>query len=310
MTKVGFVGLGTMGAGFANNVAKAGFELTVHDLHRQLADRFIQAGATWAPTPKALAERSDVILTSLPGPPEVAAVVLDATDGLAAGMQPGAAIFDLSTNSPSKVRELHAALTATGLHFLDAPVSGGPAGAASGKCAIWVGGDKAVFDRHRGVLDAMGDQVRYIGEIGAGSIAKLTHNAAGYAMQCAFAEVMSVGVKAGVEPLSLWRAIRQGARGRARSFDFMAAQFMVDQYDPPAFQLKLAHKDVALAAELGREMGVPMRFVNLALAELTEAMARGWDGRDSRVAMKLQLERAGVEVKCDPAQVRAAIEQE
>lgn len=309
MTRVGFIGLDTMGAGFASNVAKAGFEMTVHDLHRQLADRFIQAGAAWAPTPKALAERSDVILTSLPGPPEVAAVVQGA-EGLAAGMTPGAAIFDLSTNSPAKVRELHAALAAKGLHFLDAPVSGGPAGAASGKCAIWVGGDKAVFDRHRAVLDAMGDQVRYIGDIGAGSIAKLTHNAAGYAMQAAFAEVMSVGVKAGVEPLSLWRAIRQGARGRARSFDFMAAQFMIDQYDPPAFQLKLAHKDVTLAAELGREMGVPMRMINLTLAEMTEAMARGWEGRDSRVAMKLQLERAGVEVKCDPAQVRAAMEQE
>jgi 3-hydroxyisobutyrate dehydrogenase len=299
-----------MGASFAANVQKAGFDLTVHDLHRQVAERHIQAGAAWAASPEALAAASDVILTSLPGPPEVDAVVLDEAEGLAAGMRPGAAIFDLSTNAPSRVRRLHAVLKARGLHFLDAPVSGGPKGAASGRCAIWVGGDKAVFDRHRAVLDAMGDQVRYIGEIGAGSIAKLTHNAAGYAMQCAIAEVMSMGVKAGVEPLALWRAIRQGARGRARSFDFLADQFMVDQYEPPAFALKLAHKDVSLAAELGRETGVPMRFVNLALAELTEAMARGWEGRDSRVAMTLQTERAGVTVKCDPTQVRAAIEQE
>ncbi|MEQ9642264.1 MAG: NAD(P)-dependent oxidoreductase [Alphaproteobacteria bacterium] len=309
MTKVGFIGLGTMGASFASNVQKAGFDLTVHDLHRQLAERHVQAGAGWAASPKALGEECEVVLTSLPGPPEVDAVVLDAA-GLAAGLKPGSAIFDLSTNSPSRVRRLHGLLAEKGIHFFDAPVSGGPKGAASGKCAIWVGGDEAVFNKYKHVLDAMGDQVRRIGDIGAGSIAKLAHNAAGYAMQTAFAEVMAMGVKGGLDPLALWSAIRQGARGRQRSFDFMADQYMVDQFDPPAFALKLAHKDVSLAAELGRELGVPMRMINMTLAELTEALGRGWEGRDSRVAMTLQNERAGITVKADPARVRQMIENE
>lgn len=309
MTKVGFIGLGTMGASFASNVQKAGFDLTVHDLHRQVAERHVQAGATWADSPKALAERCGVVLTSLPGPPEVDAVVLDA-EGLAAGLKPGSAIFDLSTNSPSRVRRLHGILAEKGIHFFDAPVSGGPKGAASGRCAIWVGGDKAVYEQHKHVLDSMGDQVRYIGDIGSGAIAKLAHNAAGYAMQTAFAEVMSMGVKGGLDPLALWSAIRQGARGRARSFDFMADQYMIDQYDPPAFALRLAHKDVSLAAELGRELGIPMRMINMTLAELTEALGRGWEGRDSRSAMALQNERAGVTIKADPAKVRRVIEEE
>lgn len=309
MTKVGFIGLGTMGASFASNVQKGGFDLTVNDLHRQLAERHVQAGATWADSPKALGEQCEVVLTSLPGPPEVDAVVLD-ENGLAAGLKPGSAIFDLSTNSPSRVRRLHGILAEKGIHFFDAPVSGGPKGAASGKCAIWVGGDEAVYDKYKHVLDSMGDQVRRIGDIGAGSIAKLAHNAAGYAMQTAFAEVMSMGVKGGLDPLALWSAIRQGARGRSRSFDFMADQYMVDQFDPPAFALKLAHKDVSLAAELGRELGVPMRMINMTLAELTEALGRGWEGRDSRVAMTLQNERAGISVKSDPAKVRQAIENE
>jgi 3-hydroxyisobutyrate dehydrogenase len=311
MRKVGFIGLGTMGASFAGNVRKAGFELVVNDLHRQVAERHLAAGATWAASPRELAEQCEVILTSLPGPPEVEAVATDPETGLMAGMKPGSAYFDLSTNSPTLVRRLHARFREKGLHLLDAPVSGGPKGAASGKCAIWVGGDRAVFDKHRHVLDAMGDQVRYIGEIGAGSVAKLVHNSAGYAIQAALAEVFSAGVKAGVDPLSLWEAVRQGARGRQRTFDSLADHFLIDSYDPPDFALRLAHKDVSLACQLGRDVGVPMRIVDLTLAEMTEALNReGWDRRDSRVAMLLQLERAGVEIAVDPARIKAVLDAE
>src|SRR6185436_16002736 len=122
-------------------------------------------------------------------------------------------------------------------------------------------------------------------------VAKLVHNSAGYAIQCALAEVFSMGVKAGVEPLALFEAVRQGARGRVRTFDSLADQFLVNSYEPPSFTLRLAHKDMSLASQLGHEVGVPMRMINLALQELTEARARGWDQRDSRSAMLLQLER-------------------
>lgn len=304
MDKIGFIGVGTMGGGFARNVLKAGFELRVHDLHRQYAEPLLAAGATWAASPRELAASCDVVLTSLPGPPEVAGVAAEVSEGL----RPGGVMFDLSTNSPTLVRSLHAEFARRGQHFLDAPVSGGPRGAASGRCAIWVGGDREVFERHRAVLDAMGDQVRYIGPIGAGSVAKLVHNAAGYAIQCALAEVFSLGVKAGVPPLALFEAVRQGARGRTRTFDMLADQFLVNRYDPPSFALRLAHKDVSLAAQLGQEAGVPLRMITLALQELTEARARGWDHRDSRSAMLLQLERAGVEIQEAPDAVRAVLD--
>ena len=163
------------------------------------------------------------------------------------------------------------------MHFLDAPVSGGPEGAQSGRLALWVGGDREVFDKHKPVLDAIGDQARYVGAIGAGSVAKLVHNCAGYAMQTALAEVFTMGVKAGVEPLTLWEAVRSGAQGRRRTFDRLADQFLINKYEPPAFALKLAHKDVTLATQLGRELGVPMRLANMALEEMTEALNRGWD---------------------------------
>ena len=147
-------------------------------------------------------------------------------------------------------------------------------------------------------------------EIGAGSVTKLVHNCAGYAIQAALAEVFSLGAKAGVEPLALWKAVRQGAIGRRRTFARLPEQFLIGTYDPPSFALRLAHKDVTLATQLGRELQVPMRVADLALAELTEALNRGWGGRDSRVAMLLQVERAGVQIAVDRAALQAALETE
>jgi len=303
---VGFVGLGTMGSRMAANVQEAGFRLVVHDLHRQAASHHINAGAIWADSPRALASQADVIFSSLPEPVDVEAVALG-HDGLITGIRPGAAYFDLSTNSPSVVRMLHAAFAEKGAHMLEAPVSGGPAGAASRKLAIWVGGDEDVFNRHKAVLDAIGDKAAYIGPIGSATVAKLVHNMSSYALVCALAETFTMGVKAGVEPLLLWRAVRQGAAGRRFTFDALIDQFLPGKYDPPAFALKLAHKDVSLANALGRELGMPMRMCNLALAEMTEALARGWGGRDSRAVMLLQQERAGVEIAVDPERLREAL---
>jgi len=304
---VGFIGLGTMGGKMATNIQKAGYKVIVHDLHRQSANHHLQAGAEWADTPRAVAEKSYVILTSLPEPADVERVALGA-DGLIEGVKEGAAYFDLSTNSPGVVKRIHDAFAAKGAHMLDAPVSGGPSGAASRKMAIWVGGDKASFDKYRAVLDAMGDRAAYIGEIGTATVTKLVHNMSGYAISCALAETFTLGVKAGMDPVALWEAVRQGVGGRRLTFDGLLDQFLPGKYDPPNFALKLATKDVALATGLGRELGVPMRICNLAYAEMTEACNRGWEGRDSRAVMLLQQERAGVKIAAHPERVRQAAE--
>jgi 3-hydroxyisobutyrate dehydrogenase len=233
------------------------------------------------------------LFTSLPGPAEVEAVAA----AVSSSLPENAAWFDLSTNSPKTVRKIHAELGAGKRHFLDAPVSGGPKGAQSGKLAIWVGGDEAVFRRFEPVLRAIGDQPYYVGPIGAGTVAKLAHNAASFTIQAALAEVFTLGVKAGVEPLALFRALRQGATGRKRTFDRLAEHFLPGVYDPPAFTVRLAHKDMKLALELAAEQKVPMRVGKVALDELDEAMRRGWSERDCRVAMTLQEERAGVSVR-------------
>ena len=295
-----------MGASMASNLQRAGYELVVNDIREEAASPHLAAGAEWADSPREIAERTDVVFTSLPTPPDVDLVALG-ENGLLEGMAEGTAYFDLSTNSPTLVREVHARFKERGVDMLDAPVSGGPAGARSGKLAIWVGGEPAVFERYKQVLSAIGDQVMYVGPIGAGSVAKLVHNCSGYMIQCALAEAFTMGVKAGVEPLALWQAVRQGAVGRQRTFDRLPDHFLSARFDPPDFALRLAHKDVSLATQVGREHNVPMRMAHLALDELTEALNRGWASRDSRVAMLLQEERAQLEIKVDEDRLRQAL---
>jgi 3-hydroxyisobutyrate dehydrogenase len=303
--KVGFIGIGTMGASMALNVRAKGYDLVVNDIRREAAAPHLKAGAAWAESARKVAEAADVVFTSLPGPREVEAVA----EELLAGMRKGTAWFDLSTNSPTVVRRLSERFAAKGIAMLDAPVSGGPSGAKSGKLALWVSGDKAAFDKHKAVLDAIGDQAVYIGPVGAGTVAKLVHNCAGYAILAALAEVFTLGVKAGVEPLALWAAVRQGAFGRRRSFDRLAEQFLIGKFDPPAFALELAHKDVTLATDLGREFHVPLKIANLVHQEMTEALNReGWAKRDSRIFMLLQEERAGVDIKVPEAKVQEVLD--
>lgn len=305
--KVGFIGLGAMGRGMAGNVLKGGFSLVVNDLSRNSAEPFLSAGATWADTPRQLAEVCDVVFTSLPTPADVEMVGFGDA-GLIEGLREGAVWLDLSTNAVDVVRDIHRRAAEKWVEFLDAPVSGGPGGAASGKLAIWVGGNRTAFDQVKPVLDAIGDQARYIGEIGAGSIAKLVNNMASTAINAVMAEALTMGVKAGLDVVPLWEAMRTGGAGRQRAFDNVGNRFLQGKLDPPTFALRLVHKDVSLALQLGRESLVPMRLCNLVLQDLTEALNRGWGGRDSQSFLVLQQERAGVpEFKVPAEEIQAVL---
>ena len=286
--KIGFIGLGIMGGSMAANLGKAGHTVQTFDLNGKGNRKSVREAS----------EGAEVVFTSLPGPAEVEAVAKDVSAPV---------WFDLSTNSPKRIRALHQSLKGTRL--LDAPVSGGPTGARSGKLAIWVGGDRATYEKYLPVLKAIGDQPFYVGAIGAGTVAKLVHNCATFTVQAALAEVFTLGVKAGVDSLSLFQAIRQGASGRRRTFDRLPDHFLIGAYDPPEFTTRLAHKDVSLAVELAHEVGVPMEIGEIALRELGEAMKRGWSERDCRVPMTLQEERAGVSVKVSDAALKDALKE-
>jgi 3-hydroxyisobutyrate dehydrogenase len=173
-----------------------------------------------------------------------------------------------------------------------------------------VGGERALYDRYRPLLEAMGDQPYYVGPVGAGAVAKLVHNCASFTIRAVLAEVFSMGVKAGVAPDLLWQAVRQGNSGRRRTFDVLAEKFLPGEFEPPSFALRLGHKDVSLATALGREYGVPMRLANLALEEITEALGRGWGDRDSSSFMLLEEERAGVVIKVPRERLQQILEQD
>ncbi len=304
--KLGFIGLGAMGSGIAINLRKAGYELVVFDMRKESAQPLIEAGATWADSVTELARSSDVVFTSLPGPKEMQELGLG-DGGLLASMREGTAWFDFTTNSPTVVREVAKQFQARGIAVLDAPVSGKPSGARSGKLAVYIGGEREVFERYKPILDAVGDKVLHVGPVGAGNTAKLVHNMVSLVTRIAIAEGMTLGVKAGMDPLDLWHAVRQGVIGRTRTFDVIADQYLQDKYDPPSFALRLAYKDFTLALDLARELGMPMKQAQTAYEEYTEAMDRGWGDRDSRAPMSLQNERAGVTIQASAEDVQKTL---
>jgi 3-hydroxyisobutyrate dehydrogenase len=297
-TKVGFIGLGRMGSGMARNILTSGFELTAFDLSSEATDVLKKGGARIASSVGDVARECEVVFTSLPGPPEVEAVARD-KDGVLDNARPGLTWFDLSTSSLGLLRELHDELATRGVVMLDAPVSGGPAGAETGDLVVWVGGQEAVFEKYRPILRAFARHPMRVGDIGAGTVTKLAHNATGYMILLSLAETFSLATKAGMDPLDLWEALKLGVVGKQSPLDGLVRQFLPGEYDKPAFALRLAHKDVMLATSLGRELGVPMRVANLTLAEMTEALNRGMGEEDSRAYLKLQLERASVNISVD-----------
>jgi 3-hydroxyisobutyrate dehydrogenase len=294
--KIGFIGLGRMGSGMAQNLLKAGYQMTVFDAQPENCKPFVAEGAMAPSTVKDLARCVDIVFTSLPGPKEMQDIAMR-DDGLFSNMREGTVWFDLTTNSPTVLKQIGKQFAERHITLLDAPVSGGPGGAKSGKLAIYVGGDRVAFEKYKPVLDAIGDQVMYVGALGAATAAKLVHNTASFVTRMVIAEVFALGVKAGVEPLELWHAIRMGAIGRARTFDVIGDHYLQSKYDPASFALRLAHKDLTLGLDLARDLNVPMKYTQAAFEDYEAALERGWHDRDSRSPMELVNERAGVQIK-------------
>ena len=297
METVGFIGLGNMGGGMSANIQRAGYLMVVYDLREEAAKPLLEGGARLANSPAEVASLCDITLTSLPGPKEVESVSTG-LEGVLEGMKPGGIYIDLSTSRPTLIREIEPKFRQKGCHVLDAPVSGGKSGAASGNLAVMVGGEREIFDRVKPILDSFGDKVFYAGSIGAGSVAKLVHNMIGHGVRQAIAEGLTLGVKAGVEAEALWECIRRGSLGRMSGLhEGIARTVFTGEFDPPSFALELSRKDIGLATDLGREFNVPMPVANLVEQIAIQGMNRGWGGRDSSVTFLLQEEQAGVEVR-------------
>ncbi|MDE2899485.1 MAG: NAD(P)-dependent oxidoreductase [Chloroflexota bacterium] len=295
--KVGFIGIGAMGNHMVRHLQAAGHELTLHDLRREAATPFLEAGADWGDSPKAVAQASDVVFTSLPGPTDVETVALG-PEGVAEGASPGKVYVDLSTNSPVLTRRLHADMAAKGIRMLDCPVSGGTIGAQEASLALLVGGDRDLYEEVLPVLRAIGDKPIYCGPSGAGQVCKLVNNYITLSLQPLLAEAFSIGVKAGVDAGTLFEAVSRST-GNTRSMQWRYPPGVLKGEFTPTFTVDLVLKDLGLAIGLAEDFDVPLQFGPLAYGEYAEASRTGRGRLDVCAVALLQEERAGVEIRAD-----------
>ena len=292
---VGFIGCGNMGNPMASNLINAGHQLTVHDLRREAATNLLEVGAVWANNPKDVVSGNEVVFTSLPVPRDVEAVVMG-ENGILEGSGPNTIYMDLSTNSPTTIRRIHDLCAEKGVAVLDAPVSGGVYGAAAGTLAVMVGGDKAIYDRMKPTLDAIGSHVVYCGPIGNGMVCKICNNLLSMGIGTLMAESLTLGVKAGVDLAVLADVIVNSSGGNRRLMEKFPRYLFKGNFEP-GFATALAAKDVRLATDLGREYGIPMELSNLVDQRHVEALLRGWGPEDSDAVAKLQEEKSGVQLR-------------
>jgi 3-hydroxyisobutyrate dehydrogenase len=293
--KVGFIGLGHMGKHMAAAVLRAGYELTIHDIRPEAAEDPLLAGARWADTPRATAAASDVLITSLPGPEQVDAVVLG-PDGVLSGLRPGTFYIDMSTSTPGEMRKIADAAAGRSVQTVDAPVAGGMRGARNATLTIMAGGTEEAYQACLPVLRAMGDKIFLVGGVGAGHVAKLVNNMMTIINGLTAMEAMVVGAKAGLDVERLLEVVEAGT---GSSFSLNVLRYVVfrGNFDPAKFALSLAAKDLRIAVEYADELGVQMSVVPHAAEALAEAMRHGLADRDWSSYITLIEESAGVEVR-------------
>jgi len=292
--KLGFIGVGNMGNPMAANLQKAGHVLQVYDIKREAAQNLLDAGATWVNSPKEAAAGVDYVFLSLPMPADVERVVLS-EDGVLAAMKSGGIIVDMSTNSPTVVRSLAEKTKARGVTFIDAPVSGGVRGARNATLAIMAGGEKVAYDKCEPLLKAMGANVFYCGDIGAGNVVKLVNNMLAFIHMMGAAEAVVLGKKAGVDPNILWQAVKASSGG---SFVWESGtRAILRDKLAPTFTIDLASKDISLATKLAEEFDVPLTMGKAAEGLIRGYQTGGYAKEDVLATVKELEKQAGVTVR-------------
>ncbi len=292
--KVGFIGIGAMGKHMSRHVLEAGYELVIHDIRKEAAQELLSKGAGWANTPQEVAQFCEVVLTSLPMPKDVEDLVYGKY-GLAGGWKKGDILVDMSTNSPKVIRKIAEDAQARGVEVLDAPVSGGVMGAESRRLSIMVGGKAEVLEKVHKILEAMGDVIFHVGEVGCGNIAKLINNMIAFACNEITYEGMVLGAKAGMDVRTL-REVIKNSTGTNFCVQNNLPNVFAGNFEP-GFRINLALKDSGLALEMAKEYAVPVPIGAAVEQRLIEAKASGF-GDKATLSLILLLERlAGVEVR-------------
>lgn len=293
--KVGFIGVGVMGGPMASNVLKGGHALTVFDLDAAAVQRLVDAGATAALSPRALGEASDIVVTMLPEPRHVREVLLG-PNGAALGLKPGSVVIEMSTIDPVSSRAIASELKALGIEMVDSPVGKTSEHAATGTLTLMLGGDPAVIERVRPVLDCMGNESHYCGDVGSGHAMKTVNNLLATTIMVANTEALAIGVKCGLT-LELMMDVMKGTMaGNAQLFSAMPKKAFKGD-DSPGFMVKLACKDVRQAVELARTQGFEPHVGAGAQRTIEEAMDKGFANRDTAALMRIREDQLGIRVR-------------
>lgn len=292
--KIGFIGLGIMGKPMAKNLCKKGYSLIVDQRHKEHTDELIALGAT-SGTYKEIGEGSDVVITMLPNSPQVKEVMLgNNNDGVAYYMKKGACFIDMSSINPVDSKYIGSILEEKGIDMLDAPVSGGEPKAIDGTVAFMVGGKQDVFDKYKGILEAMGSSVTRCGELGAGNTTKLANQIIVACNIEALAESLTLAQKAGVDPECVYKAIRGGLAGSI----VMDAKvpMMIEGNDSPGFRIDLHIKDLNNALDCAHKVGAPLPMTAQVL-EIMQYLHNNGDGSKDHSAIAHYYEKlAGIKI--------------
>jgi 3-hydroxyisobutyrate dehydrogenase-like beta-hydroxyacid dehydrogenase len=292
--RVGFIGLGTMGGQMARRLVSQGYAVRGYDPSAERADRAKAAGVVLDSSPGRVAAASDLVLSSLPDPAAVRGAYLG-EDGVLAGAHAGMTWIDMSTIDPETWREVAAKAVPAGIDCLDAPVSGGPAEAGSGKLVFLVGGEAAVLERCRPVLMALATDLHHVGPLGSGLVVKLVNNVMSMGNMVVAAEAMVLGVKAGVDPRRLFEILSTSG-GRSHHFLKRMPNVLAGDFTPN-FSIALSKKDVSLALALAAGLGIPLPVASAVRQVYEAAAAQGLANQDMAAVTRLYEERAGVEVR-------------
>ena len=295
--RIGFIGLGAMGGAMAGYLAKNGHVVTGYDVNPARAAAAAQAGVAPAASAAEAARDAGIVMSSLPTPAAVRAAYLGA-DGVLTRARAGAVLIDLSTIDPDTWKDVARAAAAQGLACLDAPVSGGPVEAGSGKLVLIVGGEEAVLDRCRPVLATLGTEIHHVGPLGSAQVVKIVNNVMSMGNVAVAAEAMVLGVKAGMDPQRLFDILSTSG-GRSHHFLKRFPNVLAGDFEP-RFSIALSRKDLGLAARLAESLGVPMLTMSIVRQVYEAAAAAGLDGRDMAAVTALFERWAGVDVRRRP----------
>jgi 2-hydroxy-3-oxopropionate reductase len=265
---IGFIGLGIMGKPMARNLLKAGYPLLVHNRSRASVEELANEGAAPAANAYEVAAAADILITMLPDSPDVEQVY-NGPEGVFTGARPGALLIDMSTISPVVARKLAADAEGRGCEMLDAPVSGGEAGAVGATLSIMIGGKAAAVERAMPVFQKLGKNIVYVGDAGAGQIAKAANQIVVGVTIAAVSEALVLAAKAGVDPAKV-REVLLGGFAQSKILD-AHGQKMLERNFKPGFRIRLHEKDLKIALASGSEYGVPL-FVTGIVAQMMAAM--------------------------------------